>query len=161
MVFSLVNTHNKPRINFNALGMHGVGILAYIVLAIVLPAAKTPEEQLQMQGKKVTPQALADAVIDEKQPMRQNRGCLGSVLAVIASLFAALFVGIAALMLVFLIPLYAVAHMLLSKAGKIQPMGIVQRIFWIVFWVFALGSMVPSLVWIQQNKTMVERVETR
>ena len=197
---------------------YGVGILAYIVLAIVLPAAKTPEEQLQMQGKKVTPQALADAVIDEKQPVRQNRGCLGSVLAVIASLFAALFVGIAAifgfamlvclflvvvsviiiftvpgsshlsmpfdlgylhlsemisvqpwvvivfiaaLMLVFLIPLYAVAHMLLSKAGKIQPMGIVQRIFWIVFWVVALGSMVPSLVWIQQNKTMVERVETR
>ena len=198
---------------------YGVGILAYIVLAIVLPVAKTPEEQLQMQGKKVTPQALADAVIDEKQPVQQNRGCLGSTLAVIASLFAALFVGIAAifgfamlvclflvivsviiiftvpgsshlsipfdlghlhlsemisvhpwvvivfiaaLMLVFLIPLYAIAHMLLSKAGKIQPMGVVQRIFWIVFWVVALGSMVPSLVWIQQNeKLLKDRINER
>ena len=32
---------------------YGFGIIAYIVLAIVLPEANTPEERLQMEGKEV------------------------------------------------------------------------------------------------------------
>lgn len=48
---------------------YGAGIFVYIVLALVLPEATTPEQILQMEGKNVTPQNLADVVVEkEKQP---------------------------------------------------------------------------------------------
>ncbi len=51
---------------------YGVGIFIYIVLALVLPEAKTPEQLLQMEGKNVTPQNLADVVVEkEKQPIQR------------------------------------------------------------------------------------------
>ena len=50
---------------------YGVGIFIYIVLALVLPEAKTPEQLLQMEGKDVTPQNLADVVV-EKRTSRFN-----------------------------------------------------------------------------------------
>ena len=51
---------------------YGVGIFIYIVLALVLPEAKTPEQLLQMEGKDVTPQNLADVVVEkEKQPVQR------------------------------------------------------------------------------------------
>ena len=51
---------------------YGVGIFIYIVLALVLPEAKTPEQLLQMEGKDVTPQNLADVVVEkEKQPIQR------------------------------------------------------------------------------------------
>lgn len=46
---------------------HGFGLLAYIILAIVMPEAKTPDQLLQMEGKDVTPQNLADVVIDKNE----------------------------------------------------------------------------------------------
>ena len=51
---------------------YGSGFIAYIVLAILLPEAKTAEQKLQMQGKKVTPQNLADVVIDKEQPTKTD-----------------------------------------------------------------------------------------
>ena len=50
------------------------------------------------------------------------------------------------------IPLYAIGHMLFSKAGKVQPMGIGQRILWVVLWVASLCCLFPALVWIQQQE---------
>ena len=56
---------------------YGVGLFIYIVLALVIPEAKTPEQLLQMEGKDVTPQNLADVVVEnEKQPV-QRRSLLG------------------------------------------------------------------------------------
>ena len=52
-----------------------------------------------------------------------------------------------------MIPLYAIVHMLFSRAGKLQPMGIGQRITWVVLWVAALCSMIPSLIWIQEKNS--------
>ena len=185
-------------------------IILYFVLAIAMPTASTPKDVLEMEGKDVTPQNLADVVVDEKKPAQQRRGCLGTFFSVILTIFAGIFVAVAAifglsllvclfliivsiviaftvpaaqdwdlpfaignmnlpelinvhpwvviifilgLLLTLFIPLYAIGHMLLTKAGKTQPMGIAQRIMWIVLWVAALGSMIPSLVWIHEKAT--------
>ena len=183
-------------------------VLFYIVLAIVLPKAETPRQVLEMEGKDVTPQNLADVVIEDKEPLQRRRGCLGSVFSVIFSILAAFFVAIASvvgvvllvcllliivslvvvftvpsvrmtlpfdiddlnlpelisvhpwvvivfivgLVLTLAIPLYAICHMLFSKAGKVQPMGIGQRILWIVIWLASLCCMIPALVWIQEQE---------
>ena len=188
--------------------LYGFGILAYIILAIVLPQANTPEELLQMEGKEVTPQNLANVVVENRQEPVRQRGCLGTFFSLIATLAAAFFVGIAVivgitllvslflvvvsyiivftvptavhlhlpfdigflelpelitlypwavvtfmvgLLLTLLTPLYAIIHMLFSRAGKVKPMGIGQRIFWVVLWIAAMFSMIPSLIWIQQK----------
>ena len=155
-------------------------IIFYFVLAIAIPVADTPKQVLQMEGKEVTPQNLADVVVEDKQPAQHRRGCLGSFFSVIISIFMGIFVGLAAivglvllvcllliivslvvvftvpsvrtslpfdfedlhlaelmsvhpwivivfivgLLLALCIPLYAIAHMLFSRAGKVQPMGI-------------------------------------
>jgi phage shock protein PspC (stress-responsive transcriptional regulator) len=183
-------------------------IIFYFVLAIAIPVADTPKQVLQMEGKEVTPQNLADVVVEEKQPVQHRRGCLGSFFSVIISIFMGIFVGIAAiiglvllvcllliivslvvvftvpsvrtslpfefedlhlaelmsvhpwivivfiigLLLALCIPLYAIAHMLFSRAGKVQPMGIGQRILWIVLWVASLCCLFPALIWIQEQE---------
>ena len=183
-------------------------VILYIVLAIVLPVAETPKQVLEMEGKDVTPQNLADVVIEDKEPVQRRRGCLGSVFSVIFSILAAFFVAIASivgvallvcllliivslvviftvpsvgmplpfdlerldlpilldvqpwivivfivgLILALTIPLYAIGHMLFSKAGKVQPMGIGQRILWIVLWVASLCCLFPALVWIEEQE---------
>ena len=183
-------------------------ILFYFVLAIAIPVADTPKQVLEMEGKDVTPQNLADVVVEDQQPVRRRRGCLGSVFSVIFSILVAFFVAIASivgfallvcllliivslvviftvpsvgmplpfdlerlglpilldvqpwiviafivgLVLALCIPLYAICHMLFSRAGKVQPMGIGQRILWIVLWVASLCCLFPALVWIQEQE---------
>ena len=182
---------------------YGFGILAYIILAIVLPQANTPEERLQMEGKEVTPQNLANVVVENgQQPVRRS-GCLGAFVTALLVLFAVI-VGIpllvclfmvvvsfivvftvptavhlslpfdigflelpelitlypwavvtfmVGLLLIFLIPVYAIAHMFFSRANKIKPMGIGQRLFWVVLWVTSLCCMIPTLIWIQEKNS--------
>ena len=193
-------------------------IILYFVLAIAMPTANTPKQVLEMEGKDVTPQNLADVVVEDKQPAQSRRGCLGSTISVILSIIAGLFVGFAAifglillvcllliivsiiivftvpstiniplpfnidylnlaemftshpwvvavfivgLLLTLFIPLYAIGHMLLSRSGKIQPMGIGQRILWIVLWLAALFSMIPSLVWVYEQASEREMAHYR
>lgn len=185
-------------------------MILYALLAIAMTEAKKPEQVLQMQGKDVTPQNLADVVIDENKPAPQRRGCLASFFSVIMTIFAGIFIFVAAicglsllvclfliivsiviaftipaasnwdlpfaignmnlpelinvhpwvvitfilgLLLTLFIPLYAIGHMLLTKAGKTQPMGIAQRIIWIVLWVASLCCMIPSLIWIHEKES--------
>ena len=45
--------------------MSGRRLVVYVILAFVLPEAKTPEELLQMEGKEVTPQNLASMVTSD------------------------------------------------------------------------------------------------
>ena len=177
---------------------YGFGIILYIVLAIVLPEAKTPEQLLQMEGKEVTPQNLADVVVEKnEQPVQRPNLlrtlfsimlkvlfgfsvaiamivcialCCGFLFALVVLVSALVFpisstmpfsleaMGLAelyqtnpwvlilfvvALFLLLLIPIYAIIHMVLSLAGKVQPMGIVQRIVWIILWIAALCTIVP------------------
>ena len=76
---------------------YGIGLIAYIVLAIVLPQANLPEEQLQMKGKEVNPQNLADAVVDDKQSIRPQQSGLREVFSVFLKIIFGFFVGIAIL----------------------------------------------------------------
>lgn len=73
----------------------GVGILAYIILAIVLPQANLPEEKLKMQGMEVTPQNLASAVMDRQAPLRQSEGWLRETFSVLMKLIIGFFFVIA------------------------------------------------------------------
>ncbi len=178
-------------------------VIFYIVLAIAMPEAKKPKEVLEMEGKDVTPQNLADVVVEDKdkrQPQQQGhmRGCFSVLLKMLVGIFvafAAVFglvllgcflliagtlifvfmvpgdqcyglpfdlgylnlaetfyihpwavaIFIISLLLALFIPLYAICHMLLSKAGKVQRMGTGQRIGWIVIWLAALLAIFPSL----------------
>ena len=65
-------------------------IIIYIVMAILMPVAETPEDRLRMKGKKVTPQNLADEV---SQPQPANvpgdgpKGCINGIFLLIGNLF--------------------------------------------------------------------------
>ena len=180
-------------------------IVFYILMAIAMPEAKKPKEMLEMEGKDVTPQNLADVVVEDNrqpEPKGHMRGCLSILLKMLVGLFVALaavfglvllgcFLVIAgtlififlvpgefryglpfdlgylnlaetfyihpwavaifiiSLLLALFIPIYAITHMLLSKAGKAQPMGTAQRVGWIVIWLAALLAIFPSLGVIQ------------
>ena len=176
-------------------------VVFYIVLAIAMPEAKKPKEVLEMEGKDVTPQTLADVVVEDKrqpEPKGHMRGCLSVLLKMLVGLFVAfaavfglillgcflLIVGslififivpgdfrhslpfdlgylnlaeafyihpwavvtfVVSLLLALFIPIYAITHMLLAKAGKVQAMGTAQSIGWIVIWLAALLAIFPSI----------------
>lgn len=177
---------------------YGIGFIAYIILAIVLPEAKTPEEMLQMEGKEVTPQNLADVVVEKEETVTQRPNLLRTLFSVLLKILFGFFVAMAmvaclflsigaiivlvvivcalalpitstmpfsldtlglaelyqanpivliifafALFMLLLIPIYAIIHMVLSLTGKTQPMGIGQRIAWIILWIVALCCVVP------------------
>jgi len=186
--------------------IYGVGIITYIVLAIIVPEARTPEQLLQMEGKDVTPQNLADVVVDKEGQTMHRPSLIRSFFTVILKLLAGLLmvlfviaglallvcfllvagtliviftvpdashrslpfdlgylnlpelyaahpwlviIFIASLLLAFLTPLYAIVHGLLAKTGKLKPMGIWQNVAWIVIWLIAMFSNIPSLVALQ------------
>lgn len=54
------------------LWFYGAGLWIYLILAIVLPEARTPEQLLQMEGKEVTPQNLADVVVNKDNPSTER-----------------------------------------------------------------------------------------
>jgi len=177
---------------------YGIGLIAYIVLAIVLPEAKTPEQLLQMEGKDVTPQNLADVVVEKDKQTVERPNLLRSLFSILLKILFGFSVAIAmivcvalccgflfalvvlvsalvfpissnmpfsletmglaelyqtnpmvlilfviALFMMLLIPIYAIIHMVMSLSNKVQPMGIVQRIVWIVLWIAALCCIVP------------------
>ena len=67
-------------------------VVFYIVLAIAMPEAKKPKEVLEMEGKDVTPQTLADVVVEDKrqpEPKGHMRGCLSVLLKMLVGLFVA------------------------------------------------------------------------
>jgi len=78
------------RLGAIALTLLGVGLplpIIYIVMWLVTPAAITPEDRLRQQGKEVTPDNLAQQVMDDTQPIvvkNENKGCLKAILIVIA-----------------------------------------------------------------------------
>ena len=189
-------------------------ILLYIILALVLPVAKTPKQILEMQGKDVTPQSLADVVIEEKTPKMQTKstthGVLSVFLQVLMGLFMAVavivglvllvcfvliagsiivaftvgnhyslpfdidylnlreaavshpwavYIFVASVLMAFLIPLYGIVHMLISKSGKIQPMSTWRRILWSLIWVVCMFSVFPSLFYLQDLRSEYDHRE--
>ena len=191
--------------------IYGVGIITYIVLAIIVPEARTPNQMLQMEGRDVTPQNLADAVVEEdERPAEPRRSFFGSLFTVVLKLLAGLFLGILAivalvllvcfllavgtliivftvpgashynlpfdlgymnlpeiyathpwlvvvfvvsLLLALSLPVYAIIHILLEKAGKLRPMGIAQRIICILVWIVAMFSVFPTIFALQDLRS--------
>lgn len=76
---------------------YGGGLLIYIILAIIMPEARTPEQLLQMRGKAVNPQNLADMMVDEKQANAAPRSGLRDVVSLMLKAIIGFFVVIAAI----------------------------------------------------------------
>lgn len=74
---------------------YGAGIFVYIVLALVLPEAKTPEQILQMEGKDVTPQNLADVMVEKEQQPIQRPNLIRMFFSFLLKICFAFFVLIA------------------------------------------------------------------
>lgn len=190
---------------------YGIGIISYIVLSLIVPEAHKPEELLQMEGRDVTPQNLADAVVEkDTRPAKPRRSFLGSVFSVVLKLLAGLFLSLLAIVAVVLLvcfllaagtliivftvpgashhnlpfdlgymnlpeiyathpwlvvvfcvslllslslPVYAIIHILLEKAGKVKPMGIAQRIISIIVWIVAMFTVFPSIIALQDLRS--------
>ncbi|MBP5365504.1 MAG: PspC domain-containing protein [Bacteroidales bacterium] len=71
-------------------------VILYIILAILMPEAKTPEQQLQMKRKPITPQNIADEVVDNKKEKR-GRGIIGNIFSILIKMIFGFFVGILSL----------------------------------------------------------------
>ena len=77
----------------------GVGIpliVIYIVIWLATPAALTPEDRLRQQGKAITPDNLAQQVMEESQPIvvkDSHKGCLKAVFIVIGIFCVLLLIG--------------------------------------------------------------------
>ena len=91
---------------------YGVGLITYIVLAIIVPEARTPERLLQMEGKDVTPQNLADVVIDKDGQTVRRPSLIRSFFTVILKMLAGL------LMVLFVIAGLALLVCFLLAAGS-------------------------------------------
>lgn len=71
----------------------GVGIVLYIVLCIIIPAAKTRAEKLQMKGEAVNLKTLKDSVEQELKSVGENlgkRGAEGTLMSLPGKFFSAL-----------------------------------------------------------------------
>ena len=73
----------------------GLGILFYVLLAITLPSADTVEEQLKMQGKKMSVQNLANIITSKKQAVKC--GFLRELLTFLLKIAFGFFTGVAIL----------------------------------------------------------------
>ena len=71
-------------------------LLAYIILWVIIPAAQTVEQKLQMEGKPVTPENIGKTVAAESAPVtsKEQHGCLSGFVEVFVTLLK---VGIAGL----------------------------------------------------------------
>jgi phage shock protein PspC (stress-responsive transcriptional regulator) len=92
---------------------YGVGIISYIALAIIVPEARTPEQLLQMEGKDVTPQNLADVVVDKEERPVRHPSLIRSFFTVILKMLAGL------LMVLFVIAGLALLVCFLLAAGSL------------------------------------------
>ena len=53
-------------------------IIAYVILAALMPVAETPEDRLRMKGKEVNPQNLAEEISHSPRSPRGGEGCYSS-----------------------------------------------------------------------------------
>ena len=74
---------------------YGAGLIAYIILAIAVPEAKSPGQLLQMEGKDVTPQNLADVVVDKDEKFVQRPSLFRMIFSVFLKILLGFFVIIA------------------------------------------------------------------
>ena len=174
-------------------------VIAYVILAILLPSAATPEDRLRMKGKEITPQTLANEVTNEAQQKmdattstdyhRNARGCVAGFFSILVAMFQLILIivcSVACVAILFmllrlyivpqaiigeyfreelelmqhpelfwtlgvcalvacLIPIYCAVHGLMKKTGRIGSMGILQRVFWLLLWLAAVGGCIFAM----------------
>lgn len=174
-------------------------VIAYVILAILLPSAATPEDRLRMKGKEITPQTLANEVTNEAQQKmnaatgtdyhRNARGCVAGFFSILVAMFQLILIivcSVACVAILFmllrlyivpqaiigeyfreelelmqhpelfwtlgvcalvacLIPIYCAVHGLMKKTGRISSMGTLQRVFWMVLWLAAVGGCIFAM----------------
>lgn len=77
-------------------------ILIYLIMAIALPEAKRPGQQLQMEGKEVTPASLADAVVDGERQQVRRRSLPGMILSFLLKMALGIIAAMAVVLCFFL-----------------------------------------------------------
>jgi phage shock protein PspC (stress-responsive transcriptional regulator) len=77
---------------------HGFLLMAYLIAWMIIPAARTAEEKLQMRGEPITLENIGKTVAGQGAPQRTtNNGCLAGFLDVIAGLTKICLVGLGCL----------------------------------------------------------------
>ncbi|MCF0203443.1 MAG: PspC domain-containing protein [Bacteroidaceae bacterium] len=103
-IFHLFHTTLTPSLSIS---FNGWLVLLYIAMAIIMPTAQHPEDKLRMQGRKVTPQNLADEVAQQTQTATEERiirerkrtSFLGNVFRIIGACLLLFFGTIACVLL--------------------------------------------------------------
>ena len=189
-------------------------VIAYVILAILLPSAATPEDRLRMKGKKITPQTLANEVTNEAQQKmdattstdyhRNARGCVAGFFSILVAMFQLILIivcSVACVAILFmllrlyivpqaiigeyfreeqlelmqhpelfwtlgvcalvacLIPIYCAVHGLMKKTGRIGSMGILQRVFWLLLWLAAVGGCIFAMKKISDLEIAISKQE--
>lgn len=188
-------------------------VIAYVILAILLPSAATPEDRLRMKGKKITPQTLANEVTNEAQQKmdattstdyhRNARGCVAGFFSILVAMFQLILIivcSVACVAILFmllrlyivpqaiigeyfreeleliqhpelfwtlgvcalvacLIPIYCAVHGLMKKTGRISSMGTLQRVFWMVLWLAAVGGCIFAMKKISDLEIAISKQE--
>lgn len=94
VIFLLLVFAPLPFIGSTLNGLGGLPFILYIIMAIVSPAASTPEERLKMRGEEVNPQNLAEEVNREttayssNELRAQRRHTISVIFAVILIIFS-------------------------------------------------------------------------
>lgn len=90
--------------------------VAYIILWILVPEARTAEEKLRMRGKKITPENLSDQIVNDSeeqeakspQPVRNNGGCIRFLFyAFLLLMLAPLFIALLAVIIALIVAMFA------------------------------------------------------
>lgn len=90
----------------------GLAVIAYLIVWLIVPEAKTPEQRLEMQGKSVNMENLREEILNGTQNLKEKiasqevqskaRGCLGGLLDLVAKMFKFLLILMAIGVLLFL-----------------------------------------------------------
>lgn len=140
-------------------------VLVYAIMAVIMPEAETPEQQLKMQGKPVNMQNLAEEVVQNVTEKADNvkqssgtKGFLNSILRFFASCFkvimvllaVALFFGGVALLLMAVFAIYSPDSMSDFFAWHMEPiLGRHLKLF-VTFLIAILATMlIPAYAIIQ------------
>ncbi len=137
----------------------GWAIIAYIVLAVIVPEAKTPEDRLKMKGKKVNPQNLGDeisAAVQQPEETKTNgaSGCLSGgfkVLGMILKIFVFLFgvclfvpflVLLSGMAAMFFSPEFVLGNMFFPEMAEVYHQN--AEIFWTLAGCILVGLFIPA-----------------
>ena len=125
---------------------YGVGIFIYLVLALVIPEARTPEQLLQMEGKDVTPQNLADVVVEGEKQHVQRPGFMRLLFIILMKMVIA-FVVIISIVVCIALSLGFFGVLIATVSAMVLPLNSTLP--------FSLGAMGLEGAWVSNPKLLI------